>query len=637
MKYPLLVPALLLIAANVAAHVMGGFGPLPGREMPLARLGGHHLAQMAALLMLTLMARGLRDSLYPALTALAALCAGYFIARCDPMRFAPSGFNNFYVPLLWSLTALCVASAASRAAPPPEERPGLTGFKKMVWLLILLNCGLLIFFAYARPLADSTYQSNLLTTAFFIIFPGWLLLASGRWAHLLYIAGLAAAAPALTAALVLAGRFPPDPDRFTEVYAFCEGFQMTYLSLLSGLVCVIGLAVKAGVRLKGRMRRPVRPLARTLSLFPAGGLIMAAMFLAAWPLSQKNLPTAPFKGEMIRLALADLEMMIPAGYEVGPVHYRLPLAGREPGLLMVEKPFASEMELSEELAAVNRRMRRGTGFGHRLTEFSGECRGFFGRPAWLAAASSWDPASGPPESVQRAEFDLTLLHDGGRLRLTAEFEYDPRPGSGRDFDAFLSESLDIFMEAAALINRDYRWIGRSGRVGESAFRTLYGAFDRPPEGLRMTAMAGPATASQQRLRDFSRDTLFIRRGWRAQWSYPVTPVTGLARVDTPIAYYQGFRVNHTRPLALDGLAGLLETRYFSGSPVSLGLSAHSGLGLGWSGQSRDGRPLEIGFASSIVGRDPARGGLAAAALGQWEAVIASLRLAEVSAASRFEP
>lgn len=627
MKYLLSVTALLLIAANVAAHFMGGLGPIPGREMPLARLGIHHHAQMAVLLLLTLMAQGPRDRLYPALTALAALVTGYFIAQLDPLRFTPSGFNNFYVPLLWGLTALCAASAASRAVPPPEERPRLGRFKNMVWLIVALNGGLLAFFVYARPAADSVYQSNILTTAFFVVLPGWLLIACGRWANMSFIAGLAAAVPALTAALALTGHFPPSLDRFTEVYAFCEGFQMTLVCVLAGLICLISLALRAGVRLTGRGRRPVRPLARTLGLLPAGALIMGALGLIAWPLSQESLSVASFRGEMKPLAIADLEMLIPAAYEVGPVHYRLPLVGRADGLLMVEKPIRSDEDLEEELRLIDRRLRDRSGSnGYLVADLSGERRRYFGRPAWLVVT-----ANRPPEPVdvpvpaQRLEFELHLFQPGGCLRLTAGFDYDPR--SGQDFALFQRDSLDHFMDAAEDLNLNYRWVG-PGRAGSGAFRTLHGVFERPVEGLRLTAMAGPASVEADRPRDFSRDALVIRRGWRAESAYPTVAVTGWPRIDTPIAYYQGFRVNHSRPLTLAGLAGTLETRYFSGSPVSPGLSGYSGLVLSWSGSGRDRQPLEISFTSSIISRNPIRAGLPAAALGQWEEIITSLRLAD---------
>ena len=619
------IPALLLIAVNVAVHIVDGRVAVPGREPAFILMGWQHYAQMAVLLLLLLMARTVRDRLYPALTALAVLTAGYALTRFDHFEFFfMEAVYSLTLPVLWCLTALCAASAAASAFPPPEERPGLTGFKKAVFLLVVVNCGLAaLATGFGRPV-NSFFYGSLAAMPLFIVFPVWLLIAAGRWAYLSFIAGLAAVVPPLSLGLALGANFPVPPEQLILFHSQGLGFQLTLLCLLAGLICLISLAVKAGVRLTSRARRPVRPLARALALFPAAALVMAALLLAARPLTRLDIQAAPFQGETRPLRLAGLEVMIPQNFSLGPVSCRLPLEGRENLITLSEIKWNSEEEANETLAVIDRKLRNPEPLS-LAAELSGNRSREFGRPAWLIVTSTYrEPEGGPvrPVPAHRLNAELYLYCQGGGVRLSADFDYDPRTDAGRDYELFRQRSVDLFMAAARELSENYRWVGPAGRVGGAAFRTAYGSIDPPLPGLRLKAAVYQNASGSDRPPS-SRETFFIRWGEQTGLGAPDGPPS----LDRLLAFYNGVVIPPRRPRSLAGLDGFQETLYFRRAPVSLSPNRSGSLSVIWRSSDRTQPPLEIKFTAPAEDRDPkVRAGLLAEALGQWEAVAGTLRL-----------
>jgi hypothetical protein len=655
------IPAAALIAVNLAAHALGGLNLAFGLELsPLARLGAHHYAHMAVLSLLLLMAQNVREHLRPALAALTALVLAATLAPTPPGRLGGHSLELLAIPLLWCLTALTAASAAAAAVPPPEERPGLNDFKRAVLAINIFNCGLLALLHKAAP--GPWLHPGCLSTGLSIMFSGWLLVAAGRWANLAYIAGLAAAMPALTALFVLSARPPWPLEIFALAYGLCADFHMALLSILSALVALISLAIKAGVRLSGRVRRPVRPLARSVSLFPVLALVMAAALSPGMDDRPEASPQ-PFIEDMKALRLADLALRVPATWEVGPVRYRLPLAGQTDRLILAERAWATEAEMESDVQNIRQRLSDNAALPD--AGLGGDRQRLFLRPAWLVVTSTPPvPPNGPAaaHAFKKLDLELYLLYPGGGLKLAAAFDYEARASRAQDYESFAQHSVEQFIAAAVDIVGRYRWLGAEGQASPGDFRTVFGAFDRPVPGLLMEAsISGQSEAAGeppvfssredwserpnriapdedlQQAESRSVASLSLRWGGTAPTAVErfSDPAVGPGRISAfpalnrGLLYYQGSRRLPSRPLVLAGRPGRLESRSFHHPPLRPATEPWEELSLSWTADGSGGPPLSFKFIADLQGQTPeARARQSAAALSQWQAVADSLRPAD---------
>ena len=514
MKTFLRLATLMLIAANVAAHALGGWRPAPGPDFSvLVRLGWPHYLQMGVLLALLLLARTTRDRFCPGLVAALALAAAAGLARLRPEQLTATGLDLLTGPFLGVMTALAAASAASSAVPPPEERPGLTGFKKAAALLSLFNFGLLILCRQFSRAEIFFHYPAFQATALGIVFSLGLLLVCGRWANLSFIAGLAAVTPLLTAVLVLSGQPTRPPHLFVLYGGQTVDFQLAFLGVLCGLTALISIALKAGVRLTGRARKRVRPLARSLALIPAWALVAAALLWPAARQARRELPERAFAGPMNPLALADLRFQVPDGFTLAEVRCRLPLppeifhgsppdqtadpsvpapaadrpdpAGPADYLVLVERQWRSEEEAEAVARDIDARLRSQPRL--RRDGLSGDYGRLFGRPSWLVIT----PETGEAGSDARRLFlELYLHYPGGALKLSAALNYRPDRPDDPGFDSFTRRSVERFLEAASQVVARYRRLpaGGEGRAGFTGWRTAFGLLDPAPEGAYLTAV-----------------------------------------------------------------------------------------------------------------------------------------------------